>query len=266
MAEDEARAEERSGKSAVSGMLTSAASEGSQEYREEIRQTIEALRGQLVGRTLDRSTIESNLNLMRMKEEARAAENIGRIEKQLWSIAVDIQDPADHKQRMIVGIAVFYTLLTFACFIALTFSNTVLLPSFNIPYSVLLMGMVGSLVSLYARLSRVRKSSSIEKDQVVWFITNPPIAVIMSGIFFGMVQIVLPAIHVQLLDESWFFWILAWLVGLNNWVFLFEKFSAFGDRGATEQAGRPSKAAVFKREMVRHEVVRETSEQSPTAE
>lgn len=240
------------------GMVASTAIQGSEAYREEIRETIDDLRAQLVGRAVDKATIENNLNLMRMKEEVRVVEDVARLERQLWTIAVAIQDPSLRKQRTIVSIVIIYTLLTFGGFLALTFSDTVLLPSFNIPYSVLLMGLVGSLVSLYARMSRLKKRNSVEKDQTVWFIINPPIAVVMAGISFGIAQILLPMFEVQVLDESWPFWLLAWLVGLNNWVYLFEKFSAFGDRSAAERTvGGP---AFKRREVVRHEVVHESSE------
>jgi hypothetical protein len=47
----------------------------------------------------------------------------------------------------------------------------------------------------------------------------------MAGIVFGLVQIFLPVIDVELSDESWFFWVLAWVVGFVNWVFLYEKVS-----------------------------------------
>jgi hypothetical protein len=246
-------------------MIPRTSIQDSQTYREEISLTIDSLRDQLADRTIDKRTIENNLNLMRMKEEAKVIEDISRVEKQLWSIAVNIQDPTFNKQRIIISIVIFYTLLTFAGFLTLTFSDRVLLPGFNIPYSVLLMGLVGSLVSLFARLNRVRKSRSIERGLAAWFITNPPIAVIMSGIFFGLVQIMLPVFEIQLLDESWPFWILAWLVGLNNWVYLFEKFSALGDKDASERVPRTPRASFLKRETVRHEVVHETSEHAPTA-
>jgi hypothetical protein len=57
----------------------------------------------------------------------------------------------------------------------------------------------------------------------VWIIISPPVAVIMAGICFGVVQIFLPVFQVELSDESWFFWILAWVVGFVNWVYLYER-------------------------------------------
>jgi hypothetical protein len=66
---------------------------------------------------------------------------------------------------------------------------------------------------------------------------SPPVAVVMAGIVFGFVQIFLPVLQVRLSDESWFFWILAWIVGFINWVFIYEKISG----------GLKKRAAEFKR-------------------
>jgi hypothetical protein len=45
----------------------------------------------------------------------------------------------------------------------------------------------------------------------------------MAGICFGIVQIFLPVFDMNFSDESWFFWILAWVVGFVNWVYLYER-------------------------------------------
>jgi hypothetical protein len=85
------------------------------------------------------------------------------------------------------------------------------------------MGLIGSLVSMYIKLPNIRVREPLSYDSTVWFIISPPVAVIMAGIFFGIVQVILPLIQVELSDESWFFWILAWMVGFVNWVFLYER-------------------------------------------
>ena len=110
-------------------------------------------------------------------------------------------------------------------FLVFTFTNAIILPSFNIPYSVLLMGLIGNLVSMYVKLPNIRIREPLSYDSTIWFVISPPVAIIMAGLAFGLVQIVLPVIQVELSDESWFFWVLAFFVGFINWVYLYEKVS-----------------------------------------
>jgi hypothetical protein len=126
-------------------------------------------------------------------------------------------------QRNISLVIILYTFLAFASFIVLTVTDAIMLPSFNIPYSVLLMGLIGSLVSMYVKLPNSRARDEINYDSMLWFIISPPVAVIMAGICFGIVQIFLPVFDMNFSDESWFFWILAWVVGFVNWVYLYER-------------------------------------------
>jgi hypothetical protein len=83
------------------------------------------------------------------------------------------------------------------------------------------MGLIGSLVSMYVKLPNSRVREEISYDSMLWFIISPPVAVIMAGICFGIVQIFLPIFEIKFSDESWFFWILAWVVGFVNWVYLY---------------------------------------------
>jgi uncharacterized membrane protein len=87
------------------------------------------------------------------------------------------------------------------------------------------MGLIGSLVSMYVKLPNSRAREEISYDSTLWFIISPPVAVIMAGICFGIVQIFLPMFEINFSDESWFFWILAWVVGFVNWVYLYESLS-----------------------------------------
>ena len=183
----------------------------SAEYREEIINTIDDYRYKIQNQRMDRTRIKNRLKLLKMRDEAMESTDLSRIEKTLWEMAVDIEEPTFRMQRNIALIVVGYTLFAFASFLALNIFNRIMLPSFNIPYSVLLMGLIGSLVSMYVKLPNLRVSEPLSYDQTVWFIINPPIAVIMAGIFFGLIQIFLPLLPLSLADESWPFWILACL-------------------------------------------------------
>ena len=107
-------------------------------------------------------------------------------------------------------IVIGYSLLAFVSFLALNIFNRIMLPSFNIPYSVLLMGLIGSLVSMYVKLPNLRVSEPLSYDQTVWFIINPPIAVIMAGVCFGLIQIFLPLLPLPKLCRR-----SCWVISLN---------------------------------------------------
>jgi uncharacterized membrane protein len=47
----------------------------------------------------------------------------------------------------------------------------------------------------------------------------------MAGIFFGIAQIFIPVGQIDFSAESWLFWIIAWIVGLINWVYFYERLS-----------------------------------------
>ena len=149
-------------------------------------------------------------------------------------MAVDIEEPTIKMRRNISLVILAYTIFALISFFILALTNAIILPSFNIPYSVLLMGLVGCLVSMYVKLPNIRVREPLSHDSTIWFLISPPVAVIMAGIMFGLVQIFLPAIQVQLSDESWFFWILAWVVGFINWVYIYEKISGGLKKKASE--------------------------------
>jgi len=200
-------------------------------YRKEIIKNVDELRRKLNEQKTDRRSIQNQLKLLKMREDAAGNGNLSTIEKELWAMAADIEDPAFRMKQSISIIVSIYTLTALIGFFFLTSSSSFMLPSFNIPYSVLLMGLIGSLVSMYVKLHNIRKTKPTPSDLTVWFIINPPIAVVMAGIFFGIVQMFVPIIPFELIDESWPFWILAWIVGLNNWVFLFERLSHLAIKG-----------------------------------
>ncbi|MHC4639278.1 MAG: hypothetical protein ACYTBV_17510 [Planctomycetota bacterium] len=191
-------------------------------YRNEIIQTIDGFRDKLTDQRMDKNKIKNHLKLLQMKERVCESENLPEIEKELWKMGADIEDPTLRMQRNISLVIIIYTFLAIASFVGLTITEAFILPSFNIPYTVLLMGLIGNLVSMYLKLPNIRVRKPLSYDSTVRFIISSPVAVIMAGIFFGIVQIFLQVTQVELSDESWFFWILAWVVGFINWVFLYE--------------------------------------------
>jgi len=221
----------------------------SAEYREEIISTIDDYRYKIQNQRMDRTRIKNRLLLLKMRDEAMESDDLTRIEKVLREMAVDIEEPTFRMQRNIALIVVGYTLLAFASFLALNHYDRIMMPSFNIPYSVLLMGLIGSLVSMYVKLPNLRVSEPLSYDQTGWFIINPPIAVIMAAVFFGLIQIFMPLLpSLSLADESWPFWILAWVVGLNNWVHFYEKLISRRRRTSHSQIVKTENVKVVKKE------------------
>lgn len=193
------------------------------EYRQEIIGAIDRYHSKLKTQQMDRDNIKNRLRLLHIREMAEQTDNLEELEKDLWTMAVDIEEPTIKMGRNISLVIFAYTIFALISFLVLTFSNAIILPSFNIPYSVLLMGLIGNLVSMYVKLPNIRIREPLSYDSTIWFVISPPVAVIMAGLAFGLVQIFLPVIQVELSDESWFFWVLAWVVGFVNWVYLYEK-------------------------------------------
>ena len=194
-------------------------------HRQEVIQAIDNYSEKLSTRKMDRYSIKNRLRLMQMKDRVANGDSLTAIEKDLWSMAIDIEEPSLRIQRNVASVIIFYTLFALTSFTVLTFTDAIMLPSFNIPYSVLMMGLLGSLVSMYVKLPNIRARKPVSYDSTLWFIISPPIAVIMAGIVFGVIQIFLPLLQVSLSDESWFFWIVAWMVGCVNWVNLYDRLS-----------------------------------------
>ena len=230
--------------------VTEVISQKNSEYRQEIIGAIDRYHDKLKSEQMDRDNIKNRLRLLHIREMAENSNNLEELEKELWSMAVDIEEPTIKMGRTISLVIFAYTVFALLAFLVLTFTNAIILPSFNIPYSVLLMGLIGNLVSMYVKLPNIRIREPLSYDSTIWFVISPPVAVIMAGIAFGLVQIVLPVIQVELSDESWFFWVMAWVVGFVNWVYLYEKISGgiktrvIGNHGP--QSDPPPKAFVKK--------------------
>jgi hypothetical protein len=215
-------------------------------YKNEIVETINMYQEKLKDQSIDKNKIKNRLKLLQMKEKVFETKNLPEIEKELWNMAVDIEEPTARMQRNISLVIILYTLVAFASFILLTVTHAIMLPSFNIPYSVLLMGLIGSLVSMYVKLPNSRAREEISYDSMLWFIISPPVSVIMAGICFGIVQIFLPVFDVKFSDESWFFWILAWVVGFVNWVYLYERLNRGLKKGPIKFGKSTHKTRILK--------------------
>ncbi len=202
----------------------------SKTYREEIVKTIDEYENKMKNQKMDRRKIHSRLRLLQMRDQINRNGNLAEIEKELRSMSVDIEEPTLRMQRNISIVIIIYTLFALVSFVLLTTTDRILLPGFNIPYSVLLMGLVGSLVSMFVKLPNIRVREPLSYDTTLWFIINPFVAIIMAGIFFGIAQIFLPLTPFELLDESWPFWILAWMVGFINWVSFYQNLSNIGKK------------------------------------
>jgi curved DNA-binding protein CbpA len=194
-------------------------------YRQDIIQTIDQYKEKIENQKMDRKRIINRLKLLQMRKNVYENENLAEVEHELLEMSVDIEAPSLRMQRSISIVVFFYTLLALIGFVALAITDAIILPGFNIPYSVLLMGLVGCLVSMYVKLPNIRIRQPLSYDPTVWFIISPIVAVIMAGIFFGIAQIFIPADQIDLSDESWIFWIIAWIVGLINWVYFYERLS-----------------------------------------
>jgi hypothetical protein len=218
------------------GQVTQKSTTVSQTYRQEILSTIDEYQNRIKNQKMDRKKIHNRLRLIQMRDLINENGSPADIEKELRSMSVDIEDPTLRMQRNISIVIIVYTLFAIFSFVVLTTTDRVLLPGFNIPYSVLLMGLIGSLVSMFVKLPNIRVREPLSYDTTIWFIINPFVAVIMAGIFFGIAQILLPLMPFELLDESWPYWILAWIVGFINWVYFYEKLSNSGRKGNTKRS------------------------------
>ena len=222
--------------------VTDILSQKNSEYRQEIIGAIDRYHSKLKSQRMDRDNIKNRLRLLHIREMAEQSDNLEELEKDLWTMAVDIEEPTIKMGRNISLVIFAYTVFALLSFLVLTFSNAIILPSFNIPYSVLLMGLIGNLVSMYVKLPNIRTREPLSYDSTIWFVISPPVAVIMAGIAFGLVQIFLPVIQVELSDESWFFWVLAWVVGFVNWVYIYEKISGGIKNRVTKNHARKEEA------------------------
>jgi hypothetical protein len=144
---------------------------------------------------IDRQGLKNLLKLFQLREKVYESGNLSEIEQELLTMSGDIEEPSLRMQRNVSIVIFSYTLIALTSFILLNITGAIMLHSFNIPYTVLLMGLVGCLVRMYLKLPTIRIRQPLSYNPIVWFIISPPIAVIMAVIFFGIVKIFLPLIH-----------------------------------------------------------------------
>lgn len=210
---------------------------------QQVVQAIDSYIEKLNACRMDRFCISKRLKLMQMRDRAIGGESPAIIEKDLWAMAADIENPSLRIQRNVMIVTALYTLFAVSAFSLLAMTEAILVPSFNIPYSILMMGLLGSLSSMYVILPNFPSRKTVSDATTLIFIIKPPIAVIMAGLFFGLVQLLLPLaqkllpfVQIYLPDESWFYWVMAWCVGFINWANLNLKFKFRLKRGADKDS------------------------------
>lgn len=209
-------------------------------YSREIMQLIDSYKKDIELVKKDRQGIKNRHKLLWMKEKLQNMRISCELEPKLLTILTEIEKSSLRRRRKISVIIITYTLFAVGGFIVQTATNAIMLPGFNIPYSVLLMGLFGCLLSMWLRLPNIRSEQSLQYDLTVWFIICPPVAVIAAGISFGIAQFLTSVFQIDLSDESWIFWILAFVVGFVNWVYFYERLmGGFVNRGRTKKQ-RPS--------------------------
>ena len=190
-------------------------------YQQEIIQTIDTCTQRIKSQKINAPGIKNLHKLKKMKEKVSHNGNLYEIEQELLTISEVIKEPAMRIRRSASTVTIVYTLIAFLGYILLNITESLMLYSFNIPFTVLLMGLLGCLVRMYLQLPNLCIRQPMNHNPVAWFIISPPIAVIMAGLFYGISMIFLSLMQVDLYDESWLLWVQAWVVGLINWVNLF---------------------------------------------
>jgi hypothetical protein len=205
---------------------------GSDAYQREIIHTIDNYANKLEPQKFGRQEIQNRLKFSHIQRKIHEKGNLSEIGPELQEMLADIEETSFRRRRNISIIIVLYTLFAIASFVFLATTNAFLLPGFNIPYSVLFMGLVGCIASMYLKLPNIRAENPFRYDPTVWFIICPLIAVILAGISFGVLQIIVAFFPFNLSDDAWLFRVVAFFVGFINWVYIYDRLTGepvYGD-------------------------------------
>ena len=209
-------------------------------YSQEIAQLLDICSKDIELLNKDRQGVKNRLKLLDMKEKIHNNGMVAGLEPELLTVCTEIEKSSLRRQRKISIIIFSYTLFAHASFITLAVSNAIILPGFNIPYTVLLMGLIGCIFGMWLRLPNIGSKQSLRYDLIVWFVICPPVAVTAAGLSFGIAQVLLPLFQIVLPDESWIFWLLAFAFGFVNWVYVYDKLSGiFAKRRRRDQQSKP---------------------------
>ena len=209
-------------------------------YSQEIKQLLDSCSNDIELLNKDRQGVKNRLKLLEIKEKIHNKGMLAGIEPELLAMLTEIEKSTLRRQRKITIIIILYSLFALAGFIALAVSNAIMLPGFNIPYTVLLMGLIGCIFGMWLRLPNIRSEQSLRYDLTIWFVICPPVALTAAGLSFGIAQVLLPLFQIVLPDESWIFWLLAFAVGFVNWVYVYDKLSSiFAMRRRRDKQGKP---------------------------
>ncbi len=233
------------GKETIVGPVCNLHSITADEYRKEMILTIDHCRKNIELHKFDKQGIRNHFRFLQIKKQFHEKGDLCGFEPELQAMLADIEETSLRIRRNISFIILLYTLIAMVSFVLLTSTNAFMLPSFNIPYSILLMGLIGCIASMYLKLPNIRSEQPLRYDLSVWFVICPPVAVILAGISYGVLQIFLPLIPIELPDDSWVFLILAFFVGFVNWIYFYESlkggFAFLGRRRNDTQTDIPKK-------------------------
>jgi|GEM_PF-3455203 len=171
---------------------------------------------------LGRQEIQNHLKFLHIQEKVHKKKDLSEIGPELQTMLTHIEKSSLRMRRNISAIILLYTVFAITSFVILAITNAFMLPAFNIPYSILLMGLVGCIASMYIKLPNIRSGKPLRYDPIIWFIICPLIAVILAGISYGVLQMFISFIPIEQSDDSWLFRIVAFLIGFVNWVYIYD--------------------------------------------
>ena len=206
----------------------------------EIIETIDNYADKLELQKFDRQDIRNRLKFLRIQEKIHDKGSLAEVGPELQVMLADIENTSFRRRRNIFLIILLYTLFSIASFIILAHTNAFMLPGFNVPYTVLFMGLVGCIASMYLKLPNIRAENPMRYDPTIWFIICPPIAVILAGVSYGAMQILFSFIPFSLPDDAWLFRVMAFFVGFINWVYIYDRLTGEGDQRIVDSKGNPS--------------------------
>ena len=195
----------------------------SEACQKELIDTIDYYADKIELQKFSRQDIRNRLKFLRIQEKIHDKGSLAEVGAELQEMLADIETTSLRTRRNIFFIILSYTLLSIAGFVLLSITNAFMLPGFNVPYTVLFMGLVGCIASMYLKLPNIRAEKPLQYDPTIWFIICPLIAVVVAGISYGVLQMLISFIGFSLSEDAWLFRVLAFFVGFINWVYIYDR-------------------------------------------
>ena len=203
----------------------------SEACQRELIETIDNYADKIEMQNFSRQDIRNRLKFIRIQEKIHDQGSLAEVGSELQEMLTDIETTSIRKRRNIFFIILSYTLLSIAGFVLLTITNAFMLPGFNVPYTVLFMGLAGCIASMYLKLPNIRAEKPLRYDPTIWFIICPLVAVILAAISYGILQILISFVGFSLSEDAWLFRVLAFIVGFINWVYIYDRLTGEQDNG-----------------------------------